>query len=85
MIDNILANKTNILILRFLIRFENQTFTAEDIANSTGAGKRNLYDSLNILSYEKIVAKKSVNNRVYYQFIADSAVKDRGWQRSNFW
>lgn len=76
MIDGILGNKTNLLALRFLTRFKGQFFSADEIAKETGAGLRNIYDSLKILSYENIVSKNFSQGKVYYKFQVDSTVKE---------
>ena len=75
MIDNILGNKTSILVLRFLIRFNGEFFPADEISKATGAGLRNVYDSLNALSYDNLVSKKAVHGKILYQFVVDSSFK----------
>ncbi len=75
MLDNLLGNKTNILILRFLTKFENQFFSIEEIAGETGAGFRNIYDSLRILLNENVLKTKITKGRIYYKFDVDSRVK----------
>ena len=75
MLDNLLGNKTNILVLRFLTKFQNQFFPIEEIANEVGAGLRNVYDSLRILTNENILKTKTNKGRVYYRFDVDSNVK----------
>ncbi len=75
MIDNILGNKTSILVLRFLIRFNGEFFPADEISKATGAGLRNVYDSLKALSYDNIVSKKLTNGKIHYRFIIDSSFK----------
>lgn len=74
MIDNLLGNKTNILILRFLAKFENQFFPIEEIAGETGAGFRNVYDSLRILVNENVLKAKITKGRAHYKFDIDSKV-----------
>lgn len=76
MIDNILGNKTNLLVLRFLVRFQNEFFPAEEIAEATGAGLKNVYDSLKILAYDDMVVIRTTGGRSLYKFNADSSVKD---------
>jgi len=77
MIDNIFSNKTNILILRFLSRFDNQFFLPEEIAKETGAGLRNVHDALRILSYGQILTKdRKPSGKVHYKFVIDSHVKE---------
>ncbi len=76
MIDNIFGNKTNVLVLRFLAKFNNQFFTKEEIAKEIGAGPRNVYDSLQALSYEKILTKKYTTGKLFYKFVVDSKVKE---------
>lgn len=80
MIDNLLGNKTNTLILRFLTKFDNQFFSIEEIAKETGAGLRNVYDSLRILSHESILMKRVTSGKVHYKFVVDSKVKDLIYQ-----
>ncbi|MBI4440112.1 nucleotidyltransferase domain-containing protein [Candidatus Woesearchaeota archaeon] len=75
MLDNLLGNKTNILVLRFLTKFQNQFFPIEEIANEVGAGLRNVYDSLSILTNENFLKTKVSKGRVYYKFDVDSNVK----------
>ena len=75
MLDNLLGNKTNILVLRFLTKFQNQFFPIEEIADEVGAGLRNVYDSLRILTNENILKTKTNKGRVYYRFDVDSNVK----------
>lgn len=75
MIDNVFSNRTNVLILRFLSKFDNQFFTKEEIAQEINAGLRNVYDSLKYLTYEKIVTKK-VDDKIYYRFVIDSKTKE---------
>ena len=75
MLDNLLGNKTNILVLRFLTKFQNQFFPIEEIANEVGAGLRNVYDSLRILANENFLKTKVSKGRVYYRFDVDSNVK----------
>ena len=65
MLDNILGNKTNLLVLRFLIKFKNEFFSADVIAKETGAGLRNVYDSLKMLSYDNIVSKRFSSGKIY--------------------
>lgn len=76
MLDNLLGNKTNILVLRFLIKFENQFFPVEEIADETGAGLRNIKDSLRVLSNEGMLNVKTTRGKNYYKFDADSRVKE---------
>lgn len=76
MIDNLLGNKTNLLILRFLTKFENQFFPIEEITRETGAGLRNVYDSMRILSNESILSTKVTLGKSYYKFNVDSKVKE---------
>ncbi len=76
MIDNLLGNKTNLLILRFMTKFENQFFPIEEITKETGAGLRNVYDSLRILCNENILNTKVTLGKTYYRFIVDSKVKE---------
>jgi len=76
MIDNILGNKTNILVLRFLTKFNGQFFSADEIAKETGTGLRNTYDSLKMLSYDNIISKKFSHGKTYYKYVVDSAVKN---------
>lgn len=77
MIDNILGNRTNILVLRFLSKFDNQFFLPEEIAGETGAGLRNIHGSLRTLSYERILTKEKKNSgKVYYKFVIDSLTKE---------
>jgi len=80
MLDNLFSNKTNIIILRFLSKFDNQFFTREEISKETGAGLRNTYDSLRILQYEKIISRKSLGGRTSYRFVVDSKVKELIYQ-----
>lgn len=75
MLDTLLGNKTNILVLRFLTRFENQFFPIDEIARETGAGLRNVYDALRILAHEQVVKTKVTGGRIYYKFDVDSKVK----------
>lgn len=75
MLDNLLGNRTNLLILRFLTKFENQFFPIEEIASETGAGLRNVYDSLRILTNEHVLKTKVTRGRIYYKFDVDSRVK----------
>lgn len=75
MLDNLLGNKTNMLVLRFLTKFQNQFFPIEEIANEVGAGLRNVYDSLRILTNENLLKTKVSKGRVYYKFDVDSNVK----------
>jgi uncharacterized protein len=76
MIDNVLGNKTNILVLRFLIRFDNQFFLANEISKVTDAGLRNIYDSLSTLTYENILTKKKTNGKTYYSFLVNSYLNE---------
>jgi len=76
MIDNLLGNKTNMLVLRFLTKFDNQFFSIEEIAKETGAGLRNIYDSLKILHYEGMIIKSASPGKANYKFIVDSKVKE---------
>ena len=76
MLDNLLGNKTNILILRFLARFDKQFFSIDEIVKETGAGLRNVKDSLRILFYEHILVKRNVGSKIHYKFIVDSRFKD---------
>ncbi len=80
MIDNILGNKTNVLTLRFLTKFKNQFFSAEEISKETGCGLRNIYDSLKVLLYSNIVAKKLTRGKIYCKFTVDSAIKESIFQ-----
>ena len=75
MIDNILGNRTCILVLRFLTKFENQFFSADEISKATGAGLRNVYDALASLSYERIASNRFTKGKIYYKFRVDSSVK----------
>ena len=72
MIDNIFGYKTNLLILRFLTKFDNQFFTPDEIAKEIWAGLRNVKDSLRTLTYEKILEKKISLNRAHYKFAIKS-------------
>lgn len=51
MLENLLANKTNIRILRLLSRKPNKFFSVSEIQDNTGVGLGNLYDSINLLRY----------------------------------
>lgn len=75
MIDTILGNKTSILVLRFLTRFNGEFFPADEISKATGAGLRNVYDSLKALSYDNIVSKRVAKGKIHYRFIVDSSFK----------
>lgn len=76
MIDNIFGNKTNILVLRFMVRFSNQFFSADEIAKETGAGRRNAYDSLKFLVYENILTRKVSLGKILYRFISESRINE---------
>lgn len=76
MIDNILGNRTNILVLRFLIRFKDQFFPIEEIAKETGAGLRNIHDSLRTLTGENLLKIKSTLGRNYYKFQIDTKINE---------
>ena len=75
MIDNILGNRTNILVLRFLTKFKGEFFPADEISKETGAGLRNIYDSLKILCYDNIIMTKTANGKIHYRFVVDSSFK----------
>ena len=72
MIDNIFGNKTNVLVLRFLTRFANEFYPATEISEETGAGLRNVHDSLKMLSYAGVLSKRLSNGKIYYKFVADT-------------
>ncbi|MCK4589911.1 MAG: nucleotidyltransferase domain-containing protein [Nanoarchaeota archaeon] len=74
MLDHIFSNKTNIRILRFLTKFDNQFFSIEEIAKEIGAGLKNVYDSLKILHYEGTLTRKTATDKMYYKFIIDSPI-----------
>lgn len=76
MLDNILGNKTNLLVLRFLARFQDQFFPADEIARETGAGLKNVYDSLTTLRYEGVVTDRKTAGKSHYRFVPDSIVKE---------
>lgn len=76
MIDNILGNRTNILVLRFLTRFKDQFFSADEIAKETSAGLKNVYDTLKMLSYEGLISEKKLKGKIYYKYIVDSSTKE---------
>lgn len=75
MIDNILGNKTSILVLRFLTRFKGEFFPPNEISKETGAGLRNVYDSLKTLSYNNIISKRITKGQIYYRLVLDSSFK----------
>lgn len=76
MIESVLGNKTNILVLRFLIKFKNQFFAADEISKELGVGLRNTYDSLNMLSYGGILSKRFSQGKIYYKFLVGSSIQE---------
>ena len=76
MIDAILGNKTNIIILRFLTKFDSQFFPVEEIVKGTGCGLRNIHDSIKYLLHEGIIDIKTVSIKKYYRFMVDSKTKE---------
>ncbi len=77
MIDNLLGNRTNILVLRFLTKFYNQFFPKEEIVRETGAGLRNINDSLLILTNENILEREYRLGKIHYRFVINSSFKEK--------
>lgn len=76
MIESIFGNKTNVLILRLLTRFKNEALSAEQISAQTGAGLRNVYDSLISLVHENVLIKDNSSRTAYYKFIVNSKINE---------
>lgn len=76
MIENILANKTSISILRLLIRFPNQQFSVSDIIEETGLGAGNVHEALKQLSFEKAIKKDRIIGKATYRFITDNKMTE---------